>query len=113
LRRLEHVYGVPWKKTDGGAVSLREKRLFLLNLSEGEDQLRNQLIEERTVPCLTYMVCCLCPFVGGIALYCAYQSIANHEAARENFLRGHRLGFLAGPKFIDNFLNKNKAQLNG
>ena len=104
---------MPWKKTDGGAVSLREKRLFLLNLSEGEDQLRNQLIEERTVPCLTYMVCCLCPFVGGIALYCAYQSIANHEAARENFLRGHRLGFLAGPKFIDNFSNKNKARLNG
>ena len=72
LKRLEHVYGVPWKQGQG-AVSLRQKRLFLLGLSEGEEELRDQLLEQHSVPCLSYVACCCCPFVGGAALYCAYQ----------------------------------------
>ena len=43
--------------------------------------------------------------MGGFALYCAYQSLAHHEAARENFLRGHRLGAIKRLR-RGNFLSK-------
>ena len=66
----------------------------MLSLSEGEDNLRDQLIDEEGVPSSAYCFACLLPVVGGLALLCAFQAQANHTTARENFLRGHRRGAL-------------------
>jgi len=66
----------------------------MLSLSEGEDNLRDKLIEEEGIPGSAYCFACLLPVVGGLALLCAFQAQANHTTARENFLRGHRRGAL-------------------
>ena len=88
LKRLEHIYGPPNQSN----LSLREKRIFLLNLSEGEDDLRDCLLDREPISRLSYFTCCMCPCVGGFTLCCNYQAEADLEAARENFLRGHRIG---------------------
>ena len=88
LKRLEHIYGPPNQSN----LSLREKRIFLLNLSEGEDDLRDDLLDREPISRLSYFTCCMCPCVGGFTLCCNYQAEADLEAARENFLRGHRIG---------------------
>ena len=42
---MEQIYGPP----NQANLSLREKRIFLLNLSEGEDQLRDELIDKEPI----------------------------------------------------------------